>query len=184
MAKRKEITEGDITAYLYELRRKDPKFKLKYGRPWWLIAGFKLLFWKKLEDWLLFTTTICSTIYVSSRWNEFPPAQKLCILRHEYIHIKQFQKYTFPLMVLLYLLLPFPVIFALGRALLEREAYNETIKARVEYYGATPEIRDSTKELYISVLTGPSYGWAFPFKSIVRKWFEKAWIEACHNPSS
>jgi hypothetical protein len=74
---------------------------------------------------------------------------------------------------------PFPVGLALGRTLLEKEAYDETVRAEIDYHGTTEVVKSSLKRHYIKALTGPGYVWAFPFPKIVGAWFEKSWEKAC-----
>lgn len=120
-----------------------------------------------------FQTTIGKTVYVTADWDEWPADRRYVTLRHEAIHLRQFRKLTLPGMALIYVLLPLPMGLAYGRAWLERQAYAETIRAAAEVWGIdavrSPEYRDYV----IAQFTGPSYGWMWPFRQSLERWYDR-----------
>jgi hypothetical protein len=63
---------------------------------------------------------------------------------------------------------------AWGRARLEWEAYEETMRATAEVYGFDALVRSRLKETLIRRFTGPDYGFMWPFPKQVAKWYEVA----------
>ena len=77
-------------------------------------------------------------------------------------------------MTLLYLLPFFPLGLAYGRARIEWEAYEETLVATGELRGkaalSSPELRAHI----VRQFTGPAYGWMWPFRATVERWYDEA----------
>src|SRR5262249_36756926 len=73
-----------------------------------------------------YVTTLGHTIYVPDDFDAWPPGRAWEVLRHEAVHVRQFERYGWLAMVLVYGLLPLPLGLAYGRARLEWEAYTET----------------------------------------------------------
>ncbi|HTJ42065.1 MAG TPA: hypothetical protein VL463_08195, partial [Kofleriaceae bacterium] len=82
-----------------------------------------------------FVTTIGSTIYVCSDWNDRSDGDRWATMRHEAVHLRQFRRWTLPGMALLYLLVPLPIGLAYFRMRFERAAYEETIRVNFDLYG-------------------------------------------------
>jgi hypothetical protein len=120
-----------------------------------------------------YQTTIGKTVYVTSDWDDWPPDRRYVTLRHEAIHLRQFRKLTLPVMALIYVLLPLPMGLAYGRARLEQEAYAESIRAAAEVWGSDA-VRDRDYRNYvIDQFTGPSYGWMWPFRRSLERWYDE-----------
>jgi hypothetical protein len=124
-----------------------------------------------------YQTTIGATVYVSPDWDDRSSNERYVTMRHELVHIRQFRRYTVPVMALLYLLVPAPMGFAWFRARFEKAAYEETIRAAASIYG--PEhIRDgSFRDHIIGQFTGPSYGWMWPFRRSLERWYDRVLAE-------
>jgi hypothetical protein len=121
-----------------------------------------------------YVTTLGSTIYVPDDFDDWPPTRALEVLRHEAVHVAQFERYGWVLMVLLYGVLPLPMGLAWFRARLEWEAYEETLRATAEIEGMAAA---RSPELHAEILrrfTGPDYGWMWPFPGMVRRWIAEA----------
>ncbi len=87
-------------------------------------------------------------------------------LRHEAVHVRDQARWG-PLFFISYFLLPIGPSF---RAVWEARAYRETLR----YIAAhAPRQRDWAVEWVTSLFTGPSYGFMFPFPSLVRRWCRK-----------
>jgi hypothetical protein len=120
-----------------------------------------------------YQTTIGKTVYVTSDWDEWPADRRYVTLRHEAIHLRQFRKLTLPLMALIYVLLPLPMGLAYGRAWLEKEAYAETIRAAAEVWGPDVPRRPDYRKYVIDQFMGPSYGWMWPFRKRLDRWYDE-----------
>jgi hypothetical protein len=117
-------------------------------------------------------TTIGRRVYVTSDWEAMSRDRRYLVLRHERVHLRQFRRYTLVGMVVLYLLLPLPLGLAYFRARFERAAYAETIRGSAELYGAQHVREGAFRDHIIEQFTGPSYGWMWPFRRSLERWYE------------
>jgi hypothetical protein len=118
-----------------------------------------------------YTTTIGYAVLTPEGWDGRSEYYRLAILRHERIHMRQARRYGRFWFSLAYLLLPLPFGLAYARARFEWEAYLETLRARVEFYGLgslTAEFR----EQILRQFTGPAYLWMWPFRATVERWYD------------
>ena len=120
-----------------------------------------------------YQTTIGRTIYTTADWDKRDPDERYVTLRHEAVHLRQFRRFTVPGMTVLYLLLPLPMGLAWFRARFEQEAYAETIRAAAAACGpAFPRTR-SFRSHVIGQFTGPAYGWMWPFRRSIERWYDR-----------
>jgi hypothetical protein len=122
-------------------------------------------------------TVLGDTLYLPEAWDHMSDAARLVLLRHERVHLRQRRRYTLVGMAIIYLLPIFPVGLALGRALLEWEAYVETLRATAEVYGPGALESPSLREGIIRRFTGPDYAFMWPFRSQVERWYARAVAE-------
>ncbi len=120
-----------------------------------------------------FQTTIGCTVYVTADWDDIDPDQRYITLRHEAVHLRQFRKFTLPGMALLYVMLPVPMGLAWFRAYFEKEAYAESIRAAAEVWGAAYPRRAAYRAYVIGQFLGPSYGWMWPFREQLERWYDR-----------
>ncbi|MBA3391757.1 MAG: hypothetical protein H0T89_03885 [Deltaproteobacteria bacterium] len=120
-----------------------------------------------------FQTTIGRTVYVTADWDDWEPDRRYITLRHEAIHLRQFRTYTLPGMALLYVLLPLPMGVAWFRAYFEKEAYAESIRAAAEVHGSDYPRRTEYRNYVIDQFMGPSYGWMWPFRAGLERWYDQ-----------
>ena len=123
-----------------------------------------------LED---YQTTIGRTIYLTDDWAGRDPRARYCTLRHEAVHLRQFRRYTLPGMAVLYLLLPLPLGLAWFRARFEREAYEESIRAAAEVWGPAAPAEAAYRAQVIDQFVGPAYGWMWPFRRALERWYDR-----------
>ena len=120
-----------------------------------------------------YVTTLGHTIYVPDDFDDWPASHRYEILRHELVHVLQFERYGWLGMIVIYGILPLPMGLSYGRARLEWEAYAETLRAVAEVEGIeaarAPELRDRIVRRF----TGPDYGWMWPFPGMVRRWIRE-----------
>ncbi|MCA9574626.1 MAG: hypothetical protein R3B40_18930 [Polyangiales bacterium] len=161
-------------AYLDDLRREFPRLRIVHKQDH---------AWSRRIDALLraitfggqaayvstYTTVLGCTIYLPSAWAERSDEARYITLRHEAVHLRQFRRFTVPGMTLIYGLPLFPVGLALGRALIEWEAYRETLAAYADVYGIEGA-RDPALHAHIRLqFTGPAYVFMWPFPRMVQR---------------
>ncbi len=117
-----------------------------------------------------YVTTFWRTIYVTSDWEARPLEDRWATLRHELVHVRQFERWGV-LMAIAYLMLPLPIGFAWCRMRLEREAYEETLRAWHAIGGRVAVER--LREHVCRQFTSGSYGWMWPFPRAVERWFDR-----------
>lgn len=124
-----------------------------------------------------FVTTIGRTIYVNKDWEHRTPHQQAMVLRHEGVHIAQEARIGFLKYKFMYLFWVFPTLCAVGRRDLEQEAYSESMRARAEYFGVKTLRHKGYKEHMLSIFSGPSYFWMWPWKKQLNEWFDSTLAE-------
>jgi len=120
-----------------------------------------------------YQTTIGRTVYVTSDWDATDPDERYVTLRHEAIHLRQFRRFTLPGMAVLYVLLPLPIGLAWFRAQFEKAAYAESIRSAAEVWGPAHPRRPSYRKHIIDQFVGPSYGWMWPFRGHLERWYDR-----------
>jgi hypothetical protein len=119
-------------------------------------------------------TVIGYTLYVPASWDEGSDVDRVILLRHERVHMRQRRRYGMAGMAFLYLLPLFPLGLAYGRARLEWEAYVETLRATAELLGLDAARSPELRARLISRFTGPDYGWMWPFPKAIGRWIDAA----------
>jgi hypothetical protein len=119
-------------------------------------------------------TVLGDTLYVPDSWDSLGDADRVILLRHERVHLRQRRRYGALGMALLYLLPFFPLGLAYGRARIEWEAYTETLRATAELLGLEAARDPALRARIVSRFTGPDYGWMWPFRSQVERWYQGA----------
>ncbi|MDH5674899.1 MAG: hypothetical protein OEZ06_22405 [Myxococcales bacterium] len=127
-----------------------------------------------------YLTTLGSTIYLPRSWEALDDASRYIILRHEAVHLRQFRRFGWVGMTLLYLLPLLPLGLAYGRARLEWEAYAETLRATAEVRGLGAAHDPALHARIVRQFTSGAYGYMWPFPGAVRRWIaaELARLEA------
>lgn len=119
-------------------------------------------------------TVIGYTLYTPESWERTADLDRVITLRHERIHLRQRQRYGFFVMAFLYLIPFFPLGLAYGRARIEWEAYTETLRATAELCGLEQARSPALREMIVQRFTGGDYGWMWPFRRSVERWYEAA----------
>lgn len=115
-----------------------------------------------------YTTVIGRTIYLPTRWEAMSDVDRLIVLRHEAVHLRQFARYGLVGTSLIYLLPIFPVGLAAGRAFIEWEAYRETLRATAELRGIEAAASPELERYLVEQFTSAAYAWMWPFPGHVR----------------
>jgi hypothetical protein len=131
-----------------------------------------------------YVTTLGHTIYVPDDFDTWHPDHAWQVLRHELVHVRQFERFGWLGMILVYGFVPLPALLAWGRARLEWEAYRETLRAVAESEGLAAARAPELHRHIIARFTGPDYGWMWPFPRAVQAWIDGALkeLEASAKP--
>lgn len=119
-------------------------------------------------------TVLGYRLYVPPSWDALSDLDRVILLRHERVHLRQRQRYGLIPMALLYLLPIMPVGLAWGRARLEWEAYTETLRATAELLGLEAARSPELRRHILRRFTGPDYGWMWPFPRQLARWYDTA----------
>lgn len=119
-------------------------------------------------------TVIGDTLYVPVTWDSMSEIDRVILLRHERVHLRQRRRYGTLGMAFLYLIPFLPLGLAYGRARIEWEAYRETLRATAEHYGLEAVIDPTFREGIVARFIGPDYGWMWPFRRTIERWYEDA----------
>src|SRR5574338_1296521 len=104
---------ADAERFIEELKREFPRFRIVYKR------DSRLCRWIHAALWTLtlggqrhflhgYYTVIGDTLYVPGSWDSLGPADRVILLRHERVHLRQRRRYGPLGMTFLYLLPWFP----------------------------------------------------------------------------
>jgi len=185
IGKRKEYTvktevRSPLRSILTEIRVLYPNIRIAAKRDvWWsyiihavvcLLTLFRNR--KYLSD---YTSTFKNTILLSDKLDDYLRSKRYnhhisayFVLKHEAVHLKQFQKlgtigvfsrYVWP-----------PFIKTRRASDIELPAYSESLISRIKYLGKAPS--SIYREWWISNFTGPSYGWMYTNRKTVEMWYE------------
>jgi hypothetical protein len=165
------------TRFLAELRAEFPRFRVLAKRTHHLSQvidyALKIITFGAQRSYLThYHTVIGWTLYVPESWERTPDVARVIILRHERVHLRQRRRYGLPLVAFLYLLPILPLGLAYGRARLEWEAYEETLRATAEHRGLEPLRSDQLKQEIVRRFTSADYGWMWPFARQVGTWYD------------
>jgi hypothetical protein len=122
-------------------------------------------------------TVLGNRLYIPDSWNATTELERVIVLRHERVHLRQRRRYGFPLLAFLYLFPFLPLGLAYGRARLEWEAYRETLRATAQLLGLEAARSPELRARIISRFTGGAYGWMWPFRRQVERWYDRALAE-------
>ena len=173
--------------FLAELKAEFPAFRIKEKSGDKLSAAIdvalRLVTLNGQRQYLThYHTVIGETLYVPETWEELQDLDRVILLRHERVHLRQRRRYGGPLMAVLYLLPILPIGLAYGRARIEWEAYTETLRATAELRGLAAAKDPELRERIVRRFIGPDYGWMWPFRSVVEGWYDLVLRELCQEP--
>lgn len=177
--------EGDralLDAFLADMRGEFPRFrvvkKADSGLSRAIDVALRVITLGGQRSFMTrYYTVIGDTLYVPDGWDDVDPIEAVITLRHERVHLRQRRRWTLPGMAFLYLVPIAPLGLAWGRARIEWEAYEETIRATWELRGEAAARSPRLREQVVGRFVGPDYGWMWPFRGQVERWFDDA-IEA------
>ena len=165
--------------FLEEINAEFPRFRVVRKRD----SGFSKLidgvlkvvtFGGQRQYMTHYHTVIANTLYVPDAWDHEADLERVCVLRHERVHLRQTRRYTMAGMTFLYLMPIFPIGLAYGRARIEWEAYEETLRATAELLGIEAARSPRLQRHIVDQFVGGSYGYMWPFRSQVEGWVREA----------
>lgn len=167
-----------LDALLTELRAEFPKFRVVYKRHSSLSrlidGALRILTLGRMRTFMtVYHTVIGETLYVPDTWDSMGCRDKIILLRHERIHLRQKRRLTFVGLAFVYLVPWFPFGLAYGRARLEWEAYAETLRATAELLGPDAARDAGLRAHIVARFCGPDYGWMWPFPKQVERWYDE-----------
>jgi hypothetical protein len=165
--------------FLDEIRAEFPRFRVvpKRGDAFSkaIDVALRVVTLGGMRDYLThYHTVIANTLYVPEGWDRESDVERVIVLRHERVHLRQSRRYGFVGMAAIYLLPIFPIGLAYGRARIEWEAYTETIRATAELAGLDAAKSPSLRNHIVKQFTSPNYGWMWPFPSQIERWYDAA----------
>jgi hypothetical protein len=116
-------------------------------------------------------TVMFGKLWVPDAWDAMSDTDRFILLRHERVHLRQRRRLGDLAMAFVYLVPFFPLFLAYGRARIEWEAYQETLRATAETRGI--EAAESLRPEIVRRFTGGDYGWMWPFPRSVGRWFDE-----------
>jgi hypothetical protein len=182
-------SDGVLASFIREIEAEFPTFRIvkksesKFAKLIDLLLK-GITFGGQREFMTRYYTVIGDTLYVPPGFEEGDPINVVITLRHERVHLRQKRRLTMVGMTVVYLLLPLPLGLAYGRARLEWEAYTETLRATFELKGEDALRAPELKERIISQFTSPAYGWMWPFRSQVERWYDQAVARICASAAT
>lgn len=160
--------------------KKGVRFVQKQDSAWWRLAGRIHRLFSRTDRFMTGTlTTLGKTIALPTEWKEWQPIDKVKLLVHELVHVKQFERYGIFPFLLGWFLFPFPLGLAYFRYRLERVALVRGYEAFLVYWtwGSSEQQRTETRakvvDDIVERLCGPRNLWSWPFRKSVRKWVEE-----------
>lgn len=126
-------------------------------------------------------TVLFGKLWVPDHWKETPDLDRVILLRHERIHLRQRARMGDIVMGFVYLVPFFPLFLAYGRARIEWEAYEETLRATAELKSL--EDARALRAFLKARFVGPDYGWMWPFPKTIDRWFDETMRKIENEPS-
>src|SRR5450432_1277877 len=174
--------------FIETIRAEFPTFRIVPKRGHWpsraIDLALKCLTFGGQRSYLTrYHTVIGNTLYVPPTWDLMSDLDRVILLRHERVHLRQRRRYGSVVMTFLYLIPFFPLGLAYGRARIEWEAYEETLRATAELLGLEAAHSTHLRAHIVQRFTGPDYGWMWPFERSVQAWYDRALADLPRLPT-
>jgi len=167
-----QLTTEIVTEFpKFRVVKKSESFLMKAINAFLLV----ITFWQMKAFMTRFITTVGTTVYVPDDWNEQTEIDRMIVLRHERVHMRQKQKYGMFLFSLLYLFIPLPGAFAYYRRKFEQEAYEESMWALVDLTPNGLDIlaTESYREQMVHHFTSSEYFWTWLGREELEDWYDE-----------
>jgi hypothetical protein len=168
--------EMDLVQLNADISREFPSFKVVRKSDSFLMkvlnVFLRIITLNQMTEYMTdFTTTIGTTVYVPTAWEKYIPRTQIAILRHERIHMRQAARMGRVVFFLTYVFWYLPLFLSWGRAKLEMEAYEETMRAARE--NGVDITRATFREDIIKHFTTGQYGWMWIRRRDVERWYDE-----------
>lgn len=168
--------EEDYKTVLKSTKSEFPGFVIIQKRDSFMMKAIDVILrgitFGKMKNFMTgFITTIGQKVYVPETWDYYDTVDKLEIIRHERVHMRQARKYGRVLFSIMYLFLPLPGGLAYFRKKFEMEAYEESLRTMHRYLGPSA-LNNMQKKFIVSQFTSASYFWMWPFQKSVEQWYD------------
>ncbi len=162
--------------FLAEMRGEFPTFSIRYKRDSdfqrAIHVAIRIITLDRMKTYATqYHTVLFGTLWVPDAWDAMSDVDRVILLRHERVHLRQRQRMGDVVMAFVYLVPICPLFLAYGRARIEWEAYEETIAATAELLGM--ERARALKPGIVRRFVSADYGWMWPFPKTVGRWFEE-----------
>ncbi len=170
--------QQDYIRLIYDVREEFPDFEIlkkEDSRLMKLVdVLLKIITVGQMNTFLTgFITTMGNKVYIPASWQDLNLVNKIEILRHERIHMRQSKKYGRFIFSFLYLMAPLPVGLAFFRRKFEMEAYEESMRVLYFYKGSSA-FTSLLREFFISQFISANYFWMWPFRKSIETWYDDA----------
>lgn len=161
--------------FIAEMQREFPRFSIRYKRDSGLQRAIhhalRVVTFGGMSTYATnYHTVLFGTLWVPDSWDRMSDIDRVILLRHERIHLRQRARMGDAVMSFVYLFPIFPLFLAYGRARIEWEAYEETITATAEL--VSKDAARALKPQIVRRFVGPDYGWMWPFPKTIERWFD------------
>jgi hypothetical protein len=163
-------------AFLAEMHAEFPRFSIRYKRDSALQraihVALRVLTLDRMKTYATeYHTVLFGTLWVPDSWDRMGDVDRVILLRHERVHLRQRRRMGDVVMAFVYIFPIFPLFLAYGRARIEWEAYEETLSATAELVGL--DAARGLKKGIVRRFVGPDYGWMWPFPKTIERWFDE-----------
>lgn len=162
-------------AFMREINREFPRFRIAAKDRSLLQRAIglflRVITFGAMKSYMTgYHTVLFGTLWVCRAWDRMSDEARYILLRHERVHLQQRARYGDIGMILRYLFGGLPLGLCWGRARIEWEAYEETIRATYEIYGESEMM--ALRPWLVARFVGPDYGWMWPFPNVIESWFD------------
>lgn len=171
------MSSPNVITVLNQISQEFPAFKVRPKAGSALMRAIdivlKILTFGQMRAFMTgFVTTLGTTVYVPTSWDKLLSTSQCITLRHERVHMRQARAYGQLLFSFLYLFCWFPIWRASWRTRFEQEAYEESIRALLEYGEDPSNIVFRTRT--IQHFASAQYLYMWSDEEAVAAWFDAA----------
>jgi len=157
-----------------EMKEEFPKFRIVEKKDSFLMkvinVFLKVITFGKMRTFMTrFITTVLYTVYVPPNWDD---TDRVGVLKHERVHMRQMRKYGVIWFAFSYLFLWTPAVFARFRRVYEQEAYEESMRHDAADHGIESIEEPAYRNHTINHFTSAQYFWTWPFRKSIEKWYD------------
>jgi len=169
-------SETQAQTFIDEMCAEFPTFAIRYKRDSRLQraihVALRVVTLDRMKTYAThYHTVLFGVLWVPDSWDTMSDVDRVILLRHERVHLRQRRRMGDVAMAFVYLVPFCPLFLAYGRARIEWEAYEETISATAEMLGM--ERARALRAPIVRRFVSADYGWMWPFPKTVGRWFDE-----------